>query len=102
MPKYKIPLTAQSQRFQITLAAKTYGVLLTWCDAANVWLLSFDDENGVPVLHSVPLVADTDLLAPFAYMGFDGTLVASTTSAAFTPPTQDNLGKDSFVYFTTP
>ena len=102
MTVYEIPLTPQPQNFQIVLGGKNYGVKLRWCDPAQAWVMDFATDTGVPILEGVPLIANTDLLEPYAYLDFGGALTATTKNAPYANPTFTNLGTASNVYFTTP
>lgn len=97
---YEIPLTPEAQTFTISLAAVTYQLTLTFCAAADVWLVSFAQEDGTPVLTSVPLVTGVDLLEPYGYLNFGGQLTCGTDGDASLPPTYDNLGVTARLFFT--
>ena len=102
MATYKIPLTPESQNFQIVLISTIYRVFLYWCVPANVWVIDLSTATGVPVLQGIPLVANTDLLEPFAYLGIGGKLIAQTDGVLDQPPTYANLGSAANLYFVTP
>lgn len=98
---YEIPLTPEAQNFSISLAGVSYQLSLKWGTFANAWLLDIADADGAPVLSGIPLVANTDLLSPYAYMNFGGQIVALTDNALDVPPTYDNLGTTGHLYFVT-
>ena len=102
MPKFEIPLTPTPQNFQIALGSVVYRVSLRWCRPAQVWVLDLYNAANSPIIQGIPLVADVDLLEPYAYLGLGGKLVASTPDSLYTPPTFLNLGIDSHLYFITP
>lgn len=102
MPTFEIPLTAQSQTFRVELAKVTYNMALLWCNGSDSWTLDIADKDGVPILRGLPLVADTDLLAPYPYLNFGGQLIASTDDLPGIAPTYENLGGAGKLYFVTP
>ncbi len=96
---YEIPLSPQAQKFQIALAGVTYTLTLWWSTIANCWNIDLADSNGVVIIGSIAVVAGTDLLSPFAYLNFGGELVAQTDNELTAPPTYQNLGSTSHIYF---
>ncbi len=102
MPTYEIPLTPEAQTFTTQLLNATYKMTLLWNSASNSWVLDIADKNGAPLISGIPVVANTDLLAPFGHMNFGGTLIAQTDNSPNIPPTYDNLGSTGHLYFTTP
>lgn len=96
---YEVPLTSESQTFSIEMAGKSYTITVVWNESANVWVLDFADALGVPLLRGIPLVANVDLLEPYPYMNFGGSLIAQTDSSPNTPPSYDNLGSSGRLYF---
>lgn len=102
MATYEIPLTPEPQTFAIDLGSKTYEMVLEWGYVNNTWLVHMNDENGVRLLSSIPLVAGNDLLEPYAYMNLGGSLYARTDGQLFTPPSYENLGTLGHVFFVTP
>lgn len=112
MQTYEIPLQAQSQSFSVTMAGATYQMMLIWraseviafpaspdANAAGTWVLDIADNQGNPLLRGVPLVTGADLLAPYTYMGFPGSLVVQTDHDTDAMPTYSNLGTNSHLYF---
>lgn len=119
MAVFEVPLSPQAQRFSIALGGVSYQVTLLWRDlrSANAvgpggealgderqggWVLDFATAEGAPLLQGVPLVTGTDLLAPYATLGFVGSLVVQTDHDPGATPTSDNLGSASHLYFVTP
>jgi hypothetical protein len=100
--RYEIPLIAQSQSFKVALAGVSYLMTLHWCNASASWMLDVASSSGTLLVGSIPLVAGTDLLAPYAYMNFGGALTCATDSDADAIPTYANLGSQSHLYFATP
>lgn len=102
MKTYIIPLTAEPQSFPITLGAVDYNLTVVWSEVAQVWQLNLDDGAGVRVLSSIPLVASTNLLEQYAYLGIGGELYAETDGSPNVAPTFDNLGDAGKLYFVVP
>lgn len=100
--RYEIPLTAENQTFTTTLAGINYGMTLRWNDQILAWVLDIYDANGNLLIGGIALVTGIDLLAPYAYMNFGGTLTVASDNNADAIPTQTNLGSMSHLYFTTP
>lgn len=102
MATYEIPLSPEAQTFSIDLAGVEYQLTLVWNSIANIWVLNLTTANGnSPILSGIPLVANTDLLAPYGYLNLGGQLVAKTDNNPFNPPTYENLGVTGRLYFIT-
>ncbi len=102
MTTYIVPLSAEAQKFKIDLAGTTYSLKLQWCGPNNTWILDISTEAEVPILTSIPLVANVDLLEPYGYLNLGGKLIAQTDNDADLPPAYENLGISSQLYFITP
>lgn len=100
---YQIPTTPSTpQRFKVRLGTVDYQITLTWCQAQEGgWIMDIADATGTPIVNGIPLVTGIDLLSPYDYLGFAGRMWVMTTSAPDAPPTFDNLGTDSFLYWVT-
>ena len=96
---YEVPLDPNPQTFQIALSGVTYSITLWWNSQSGFWNISIADANNAPILDSIPLVANVDLFGPFAYLNFGGQLVCQTDHNPNLPPTYDNLGTVSHLYF---
>lgn len=96
---YEIPLSPQAQKFQIALAGVTYTLTLWWSTISQSWNVSIADANQQPIVDSIPIVTGVDLLSPFAYLNFGGQLFAQTDNKLDAPPTYQNLGSTSHIYF---
>lgn len=101
MTTYLIPTINQPQAFTVQLGSTTYQMRLIWNAASNAWVLNIAGSDGVDILTGIPLVTGTDLLAPYAYLGFAGELRALTVGDETQPPTFDNLGTAGQLLFTT-
>jgi len=96
-----IPLSPQSQALSITLAGKTYNMLVRWCRVGQMWVLDIADVNDVAILNGVPLVTGADLLAQYPHLNFGGQLLVQTAHAPYDIPTYANLGIEGQLYFRT-
>lgn len=97
---FEVPLSGNSQSFNIVLANVTYRLTLTWRNAAGCgWILDIADSSGNPIVQGIPLVTGADLLAQYRYLGFVGSLVVKTDANPDAIPTYDNLGTTSHLYF---
>jgi len=98
---FEVPLTAAPQQFQIALGATNYVLTLYWCDALEGgWVLDFSDPlTGLSIVAGIPIVTGVNLFENIAYLGFTGSMFAATDGDLAAPPTYDNLGTESHVYF---
>ena len=103
MEIYLLPLENTPQRFEIELDGRLFILQCVWNGEAPAWMLDlYDAETSEPLFHSVPLVAGEDILKPYRYLGINGQLFVYTDGAEMEPPTLDNLGRESNLYFVTP
>lgn len=98
----EIPLSPQNQKFQATLAGVTYTLRLRWCPPALSWTLDISTAEDVPIITGIPLITGTNLLKQYAYAGIGGALYVQSDDSVFKPPTFENLGTISHLYFVTP
>lgn len=103
MALFQIPLTNEPQTFQISIAGKEYSLTCKYNEAEEAgWVLDFfDAETEEPIVYNVPLICGADCLAGLDYLGFNGKIYVYTDGAGLVPPTLENLGVESFVYFET-
>ncbi len=103
MSVFKIPLVNTPQRFEISLAGKTYLLTCKWNAAVDGgWVLDFVDAvTSAPIVFNVPLVTGVNLLEGLEYLGIGGILFVFTDGDDFAVPTLLNLGVESNVYFET-
>lgn len=94
----EIPLTPDNQQFSITLGGKSWRMQLLWRDIAG-WILDIHDSNNTPLLTGVPLIPETNLLAQYPFLPFDGMLVMTCSAGTPEYPTQYNLGAAARFYF---
>ena len=103
MAQYEIPLTPEAQSFSVNLAGVDYKMSLWWSSIANCWNLDIFNKTGsAAILTSIPVVANTNLLSPYGYMNFGGSLIAQTDTDLMVAPTYENLGSTGHIYFITP
>jgi hypothetical protein len=99
---YEIPLSANPQTFGITQSGVSYRMTLLYRDAdQGGWVLDIADVNSQPIICGIPLVAGVDLLAQYRYLGFAGSLVVDSDGDPTAPPTFDNLGDTSHLWYVT-
>jgi hypothetical protein len=101
MAVFEIPTSPEAQIFTINLAGVSYQMSLVWNTQTNTWTLNIADSAGNAILNGIPLVANVDLLTPYAYLNFGGQLIAQTDNEINTPPTYDNLGSLGHLFFVT-
>lgn len=119
---FEIPTVATPQSFTINIAGISYNLTIMYHNVyagfasaptgvstnngsnidTNViggWVLDIADNNNNPIVCGIPLVTGIDLLYQYQYLGFGGSLVVATDGNPVIPPTFDNLGTDSHLYF---
>lgn len=100
---YLIPLQPTNQIFTISLAGVQYQLKVKWNDANQTWVLDIYDATGsIPIICGIAIVTGVDLLAPYAYLGLGGQLIAQTTNDTYAVPTLANLGTAGNLYFVVP
>lgn len=89
------------QQFGVYLNKVRYVFRLFYVDTdEGGWELSIGDSNGNPLACGIPLVTNCDLLEQYEYLGIGGQLYVATPGPdLLKPPTEDNLGQTSFLYF---
>ena len=97
---YEVPLTANPQRFGITLGGVVLRLTVAWRNTGGAgWVLDIADTNGVPAVMGIPLTTGTDLLAPYRHIGIPGGLWVQTDGDIAAVPTFANLGTASHLYW---
>lgn len=96
---YEVPLTPTPQRFKITLSGVDYAMVVKWNPAYGIWVLDIATALEVPIVGGIGLVTGADLLAQYGYLGFVGQLFVETETAPDVPPTFDNLGRTSHLFY---
>lgn len=101
MSAFPLPVSATAQSFFVQLNNVSYKLTLRWNAVAVCWIMDLADAEEVPVIQGIPIVTGTDLLAPYAYLGIGGGIVALTEGNPDAVPTFDNLGSGGDVFFVT-
>jgi hypothetical protein len=96
---FEIPLSATPQTLTVSLSATIYNLAVRWSDIDQVWLLDIYDQNDVLIVGGINLVTGEDLLAPYRYLGFVGSLIVQTDTDTLATPTFANLGTLSHLYY---
>ncbi|VXD07961.1 phage baseplate plug family protein [Serratia oryzae] len=94
----EIALTADNQRFRITLRGIEYQMTLLWRDMAG-WILDVASSTGADIVNGIPLVTGTNLLQPYRHLGLNGALVVASDVDIYAVPTKENLGSGGHLYF---
>lgn len=95
---YEIPLSAEPQTFNITLAGATYGFTVQWNVPNGSWIIDIADSSGNAIVSGIPMVTGADLLEQYSYLNFGFQLVAQTDNSPDSVPTFDNIGTTSHLY----
>lgn len=103
MAVFKIPLLNIPQSFQISLENKLY--ILT-CKFNSMdeggWTLDISDaETNEPLANNLPVITGANILEGLDYLEINGELYAYTDGDPTAPPTLENLGIESNIYFVT-
>ena len=99
MTIFTIPLVNVPQEFSISLGGTNYNMVNKWNELIG-WVLDILDQDNNSIILGIPLTTGRDLLEPYASFNFGGKLFAYTDNNDL-PPTLDNLGIDSNLYFIT-
>lgn len=99
---YEIPTSPNPQTFSITLSGTPYRFTLRWNAVAQLWSIDIADVNGTPILSGLLVVTGVDLLAPYEYLNFGGSLFAMTDNNSDLPPAFATLGETSHLYWVAP
>lgn len=96
---YEIPLRPMNQTCSVALAGRVYSLRLMWCAASLAWIMDILSQEGEPLVMGVPLVTGADLLEQYKYLSFGGKLFVTTDGDNRAPPTYENLGVNSHLYW---
>lgn len=98
---FEVPLSAQPQLFQISLAGTSYFMRIVWNTILEVWVMDLLNADRTPLLNGVPLITGLDLLAQYKYLGIQGSLIVQSGADNDALPTFENLGDTSHLFFVT-
>jgi hypothetical protein len=100
MNTFEVPLIpSRPQAFTISLSGVYYQITVKWNKASNLWVMDMYDNQGMLVLAGLPFVPGADFLQQFEYLGFVGQMFVVTDHDPTKPPTFDNLGVTSHLYY---
>lgn len=63
------------------------------------WILDISDVTGVPLACGIPLVTGANLIEQYPDLTIPGSLYCVTDADFFKPPTFNNLGVSSHLYY---
>lgn len=95
----EIPLSPNSQSFNITLAGVDYQMRVVWRGVC--WFLDLMDIAGNLIIGGIPLITGADLLAQYTYLNLGFSLYVACDDPASENPTQFDLGIKSHLYAET-
>jgi Dit-like tail protein/uncharacterized protein DUF6983 len=75
---------------------------LGWNPSSSVWVANIADAAQNPLVSGIPLVTGANLLEQFGHLGLSGQMLTSTDNNTDVPPTFDDLGTTSHLYFVGP
>lgn len=103
METFLIPLLNIPQDFNITLSGVDYRIVSKFNSALlGGWVIDiYDFITDTPIVMNIPMVTGADLLEQYAYLGFNGQLIVYTDGDELAPPTLENLGNESNLYYKT-
>lgn len=96
---YEVPLTPRPQKFTIFLGKTQWSLVLRWNHVANHWTLDFLTAKNEPVLMGMLITTGVDLLVQHRHLGFEGSLIAQSSSDPLRPPSFENMGVTSHLIF---
>lgn len=100
MATFRFPLSAQNQKFSMTLNGVLYNFTVRWNPVVQSWALDILDEEDVPIIEGIVLVTGCDLLEQYGYLNFGGQLIAQTDGSDDVP-NFTNLGGAANLFFVT-
>lgn len=95
----EIPLTADNQQFNITIAGTMYRFRLIWRE--QYWIADLMDASGAPIVSGFPLVVGVDLLAQYNHLGLGFGLVVICDGPSQDYPAKTDLGAASHLLIVT-
>jgi hypothetical protein len=99
MIAFEVPLAATPQTLTISLSGTVYNLLVRWSQIDQIWLLDINDQGNNPVVTGINMTTGGDLLKPYRYLGFVGSLYVQTDTDTLALPSFTNLGSTSHLYY---
>lgn len=97
MATYEIPLSANNQRFNITLNGIAYQLALIWRNTATGgWYLDIGRPDGTPLVMGIPLTLGTSIIEQYQHR-IAGQLFVITSDGQ--NPTFAGLGSTTKLYW---
>lgn len=97
---FQIPFSNTPQSFNISLRGRLLTLVNRWNFIDSTWRVDISDAiTFEDLILSIPLVTGINLLHQYKFVGLDGQIIVFTNSNIAAPPTYENLGVDSNVYF---
>lgn len=89
-----------SYSFTIDLDGKTYGFSFHFNGRMQIWLFSISTENGLPLVESVPVLVNTDVLGRYTSEDLPpGHILFVDKSGANLDPGLDDLGSRVIMFY---
>jgi len=98
MTSFIIPLAGYAESFSIALNNVTYQLTIQW---RGSWFMDIADSTNTPIVSGIAMVTGVDLLQPYGYLGFVGSMYMVNTAGGDAPPTFDNIGTDCILQYVT-
>lgn len=96
---FKIPLNSKPEQFDIDLGDTPYKMRFYFNSAMERWTFDLMDSDGNYLTQHQPLVAGSNILDLYEFLGLSGYFIAYTDGDDKADPLQDNLGNDANLYW---
>lgn len=103
MDVFKIPLLNIPQSFQISLENNLYLLTIKFNSMDDGgWVIDLADaETNQPIANNLAVITGANILEGLDYLEIRGDLYAFTDGDPTAPPTLENLGGESNIFFVT-
>lgn len=95
----EIPLSANNQRFSLSVTGIQYQMQVSW--RGLFWTLDIADSTDKPLVQGIPLITGADLLAQYKSLWFGFSLVVICDVSGQENPTEFDLGSQSHLLIVT-